>query len=79
MRTHRRVIAVNEVTGEVKVFEGTYDAALEFHTSNGTIINAIKRCGSTNGWAMYDEPDRIRKRISELEEQIKFLESIEIE
>lgn len=74
MRQYRPVIAFNEQTGERREFASTYIFAKEIGVQQGSVVNTIRTGGSIKGWKLYDTPDNIRKRIAELEAQIKMLE-----
>lgn len=74
MRLKRAVIAINEETGEKRAFESAYVFAKEVGINPGSAINILQAGGSAKGWKLYDTPDNIRKRIAELEAQIKMLE-----
>ena len=71
----RKVIAINPETGDRKDFDSIYMAAKSFGVGHASIIQALDRDnGFINGWRVYDSPDRLRKKIAELEERIKMLE-----
>lgn len=74
MQVRRKVIAINEETGERREFSGTYEASKLLGCTNTAIRNSILDGHAVMGWRMYDTPDRIRERIKELKKQIKMLE-----
>lgn len=74
MRKIREIIAINEETGEKRVFSSTYVAAKELGVNSGCVITSLAAGTLVKGWHVYDTPDNIRKRIAELEETIKMLE-----
>ena len=74
MRNQRKIIAISEETGERRQFGSLYEAAKEMKTNSGNLITGIACNTAVKGWKVYDTPDNIRKRIAELEAQIKMLE-----
>ncbi len=74
-RQTRPIIAINEQTGERREFGGLYAASKEFGVSHVTVLLAVVANQAVKGWKVYDTPEKIRKRIEELENQIKMLES----
>ena len=70
----RKVIAINEKTGERKEYGSVYALSRDLKVTNRAAQQAQERNGICCGWRIYDSPDRIRKHIKELEEQIKMLE-----
>lgn len=77
MRNKRPVIAIHEVTGERKDYDGVYSCAKEMKISNSAVIISLSTGTAIKGWKVYDTPENIRKRIQVLEEQIKIVESNE--
>lgn len=75
MRQRRRIIAVNEETGERKEFESEYALAKELGMSISAVQITRLRGTAAKGWKIFDTPENIRKRIAILEEQIALLES----
>lgn len=75
MRQYRKVIAINEATGERKEFESVYAARKALGTSSASVVISLGVGTAVKGWKVYDSPENIRKRIAELEAQIKMLES----
>lgn len=74
MNNLRKVVAINQETGERKEFDGTYQAAKFLKTSTQNVTQALERCGACCGWAMYDSADRIRQRIEMLQEMLCVVE-----
>ena len=70
----RRVIAINQETGERKEFPGVYAAARFFQVCHPQVLMALGMGHAVCGWRVYDDPARIRERIADLEEQLKMLE-----
>ena len=73
-RNNRAVIAINEATGERVRFSGLYAAGKELGASHVQVLHGVIENQYVKGWRLYDEPDKIRERIKELEAQIKLLE-----
>lgn len=74
MRQYRKVIAINEVTGERKDYDSVYAAKNALGTTASAIVISLGVGTAVKGWKVYDSPDYIRKRIAELEAQIEMLE-----
>ena len=74
MKQNRKVIAINEQTGERKEFGSVYAFSKDLGVTIHAAQQAQERNGVCCGWKVYDSPDRIRERIKELEAQIKMLE-----
>ena len=70
----RKIIALNEETGERLEYDAAYRLASRLGVQQRSVMQALERNGCVKGWRVYDSPDRIRRRIKELEEQIKMLE-----
>lgn len=75
MRIKRKIIAINEDTGERKEFDSEYALAKELNMSISAVQITRLRGTAAKGWKIFDTPDAIRKRIAILEEQIALLES----
>ena len=75
MRKIREIIAINEKTGEKRVFSSLYAAAKELGVNSGCVVTSLATGTLVRDWHVYDTPDNIRKRIAELEETIKMLEA----
>lgn len=73
-KNSRKVIAINQETGERKEFDGVYAAAKFFNVHHPQVLMALGMCQAVAGWKVYDDPERIRERIADLEAQIKMLE-----
>lgn len=73
-RETRPVIAINEETGVRKEFSSVYAAAQEFKTNHTHVLISMAMGTSVKGWKVFDTPDNIRRRIADLEDQIKMLE-----
>lgn len=71
----REVIAINESTGERKGYGSVYALSKDLNVTIRAAQQAQERNGVCRGWRIYDSPERIRKHIKELEEQIKMLEN----
>ena len=71
----RRVIAINVNTGERKEYGSVYALSKDFKVTIRAAQQAQERNGICCGWRIFDSPERIRKHIEELQEQIKMLES----
>ena len=74
MRNYRPDIAINEMSGERKGDASVYAFCKEQKCNHVTVLVALAMGTAANGWKVFDVPDNIRKRIAELEEQIKMLE-----
>ena len=75
----RRVIAINVNTGERRGYGSVYAMSKDLKVTIRAAQQAQERNGVCCGWRIYDTPERIRKHIAELQEQIKMLESVEYE
>lgn len=73
-KTGNRIIAINEATGERREFISVYAFSKEMGVTTRSAQQARERNGVCCGWRVYDNPERIRERIKELEAQIKMLE-----
>lgn len=74
MNSSREIILISEETGERKAFPSINAAAVFigshfFHVQRAAITN-----GTLKGWRVYEGPDKIRKHIEELENQLKIIE-----
>jgi len=67
----RKVIAVNEKTGERKEFSSAYECATQLGTGHCNVLAALGRNGVCFGWRLYDTPEFLRARIEELEKQLE--------
>lgn len=73
-RAKRKVIAVNENTGERRAYDSVYACAKALGVRIQLVQQAQSLSGCAKGWRIYDTPDRLRERIAEMQEQIKMLE-----
>ena len=73
----RKVVAINQATGERREFESASECAVFLHTMSAGVLQALNRNGACLGWRMYDSPEYLRKRIAELERQLAEVEEIE--
>ena len=73
----RTVIAINMKTGERKEFKSTYAAAVFLSTATQNVMQALDRNGVCCGWKLYDAPERIQKRIEQLNKMLKEAEEIQ--
>lgn len=73
-RPAKKVVAVNVETGERKDFNSQYAAAMFLGVSNTHICACIRAGTTLRGWKFYDSPESIKKRIKELQKQLKELE-----
>lgn len=69
-RTHRKVIGINEKTGERREWGSTYRFGIEMGTSTQNVMQALSRNGVCCGWRLYDSPEYIEMKINELKEQL---------
>lgn len=73
-KAKRKVIAINQATGERKEFDGVNAAARAIGVAHPQILIALSMGQVVKGWRVYDEPSRIRENILLLEAQIAMLE-----
>ena len=79
MKNKRKVIAVNELTGQCEVYGSVYDFAKKKQNITVTAAqNALTRGWACAGWMLYDTPDRIREEIERMEQKLKYVESLAI-
>ena len=69
------IILINKDTGERKDFPSVNAAAGFLQTNFSNVQRAAVYNGTWKGWKVYESPDSIRKHISDLENQLKELES----
>lgn len=74
-RTSRKIVAVNVESGKRKEFNRSIDCASFLGVGHANIRQAVERNGSCRGWKLYDSPDTLRARISDLERQLAELEA----
>ena len=70
----RKVVAINQATGERREFESASECAIFLHTMSAGVLQALNRNGVCLGWRMYDTADYLRKRIAELERRLEEIE-----
>lgn len=70
----RRVVAINQATGERREFETVSECAVFLHTMSAGVSQALNRNGVCLGWRLYDSADNLRKRIAELQKQLADVE-----
>lgn len=75
-KAKRVVIAINETTGESKVYDSVYGASKALGVSIQAVQLAQGLGGVCKGWRIYDEPARIRERIEDLKNQLVIVENI---
>ena len=73
----RKVIAINQKTGERKEFKSTYAAAVFLLTATQNVMQALDRGGVCCGWKLYDTPERIQKRIEQLNKMLEEAEAVQ--
>lgn len=73
-RPNRKVVAINVSSLEKKEFNTVYECAMSLGTGTANVLQALNRNGVCCGWRLYDTEETLRKRISELEEQLKEVE-----
>lgn len=74
MRDLRKVVAINQATGERKEFESASECAIFLHTMSAGVLQALNRNGVCSGWRLYDSAETLRKRIADLERQLAEIE-----
>lgn len=73
--TKRKIILINEQTGERKDF-ASINAAAGFLGSNfANVQMQAFRNATLRGWRVYEDAETIRQHIKALEEQLKIIES----
>lgn len=70
----RRVVAINQATGERREFETVSECAIFLHTMSAGVSQALNRNGVCLGWRLYDTAEYLRKRIAELQKQLEEVE-----
>lgn len=76
MRNKREIIAINIVSGEKRMYPDTTRAAADLGTSRQNVIQQLNRNGFCGSWRLYDTVETLKRRIFELERQIKEVESL---
>lgn len=74
MRTYRKIIGINESTGERQEWQSAYLFGKENGTSAANVTQALDRNGTCCGWRLYDTPERIKGKIEELKNQLAKLQ-----
>ena len=74
MRKLRKVIAINEVTGEREEFPSVYSCAQRFEVKHPNILQCLANNWCVGDWRIYDCAEAIRERIADLERQLKEVE-----
>ena len=72
-RQQRETILINN-DGERREYASEYAAAKALGVSVQSVQQAKRWNAALKGWRVFDTPEKIKERISELKEQIKFLE-----
>ena len=70
----RKIILINEETGERKNFDSLNGAARFLNATFGNVQTAALYNGTSKGWRVYESPESIRQHIKDLEAQLKVLE-----
>lgn len=70
----RKIILINEKTGERLDFDSINSAAIKLGTNFSNVQRAAMYNGVYNGWRVYEGPETIRKHIQELEKQLRIVE-----
>ena len=70
----RKIILINEDSGERKDFPSINAAARFLYSTFGNVQSAAVYNGTIKGWRVYESPETIRKHIKILEDQLKTLE-----
>ncbi|GEM_PF-4086790 len=74
--TGREVIAVNTVTKEKRRYANICACAADLGVSKQNALQQLNRNGLVGYWRLYDTKETLKKRIYELERQIKEVESL---
>lgn len=70
----RKLVAINQATGERREFETVSECAIFLHTMSAGVSQALNRNGVCLGWRLYDTAEYLRKRIAELQKQLEEVE-----
>jgi len=68
------IIALNESTGEKRVFKSINEAARSLGAAFQSIQVASIRNGIVRGWRIYDSPEVIREKIASLQSMLDYVE-----
>lgn len=74
MAEGRKIIAVNEATGERREYKSAWALACELGVTGRSVMQAKERNGVCKGWRVYPSAEELRERIAELERQIEIVE-----
>lgn len=74
-RESRGIVAISVATGERREFDSASSCAIELRTQHTNVLQALNRNGVCCGWKLYDSPESLRKRIEELQRQLKEIEA----
>ena len=72
----REVIAVNCETKEKRRYVNICACAADLGVSTQNVLQQLNRNGKIGAWRLYDTVDSLKRRIFELERQIKEVESL---
>ena len=77
MRTQGKktgLVLINEQTGERRDFASQNEAVRYIGTTYQNLQMARLRCGTVQGWRVYDTPEGLRAQIKELQARLDELE-----
>lgn len=74
--TGREVIAVNTVTKERRRYANICACAADLGVSKQNALQQLNRNGMIGAWRLFDTVESLKRRIFELERQIKEVESL---
>lgn len=72
----KKVIGINESTGEKVLFNSINEAARHIGSTFQGVQIAIMRNGIVRGWRVYDSPEVIREKIAALKKMLNFVENL---
>lgn len=72
----RNVIAVNTVTKEKRKYENICACAADLGVSKQNALQQLNRNGMIGAWRLFDTVESLKRRIFELERQIREVESL---
>ena len=75
MKENKKIIGINEDSGEKRVFNSINSAARELGANFDAVNKAAERNGIVKGWRIYPSAENIQRRIALLETQLKIVES----
>lgn len=70
----KKIIAINEASGERREFKSGWAFACEFGVTQRSVMQAKERCGVCKGWRIYPSAEELREKIAELEKCLKVVE-----